>query len=82
MAGGLNLLYTQNNPAAAAQQFRKVLEKNPTHYGATYQLAVALDKTGKPAEARPLWIKFLGMATAVKDDKNADVARARLKQNP
>src|SRR5688500_15771117 len=52
MAVGLGLLYKQNNPAAAADEFRKVLERNPNHYGATYQLATALDRSGKEAEAR------------------------------
>ncbi|MEO7683816.1 MAG: tetratricopeptide repeat protein [Gemmatimonadaceae bacterium] len=82
MAVGLNLLNTQNNPSAAAEQFRKVLERNPTHYGATYQLATALDKSGKQAEAHPLWVKVLAMATTYKDEKTAEAARTRLKQNP
>lgn len=82
MVLGTNLLYAQNNPAAAADEFRKVLALKPTHYGATYQLAMALDKSGKHAEARPLWTKMLEMATAVKDQPTADTARARLKQNP
>ena len=82
MAAGVNLLHKQNNPTAAAEQFRKVLERNPTHYGATYQLAVALDRSGKQAEARPLWEKVVGMATTYKDEKTAEAARARLKQNP
>lgn len=82
MAAGLNDLYKVNNPAAAAEQFRKVLERDPTHYGATYQLAVALDKSGRQAEARPLWIKVLGMATTYKDERTAETARARLKGSP
>jgi Flp pilus assembly protein TadD len=82
MVLGLNLLYGQNNPTAAADEFRKVLTLKPTHYGATYQLAVSLDRSGKHAEARPIWTKMLAMATAVKDQATADTARARLKQNP
>lgn len=80
MAIGLNLLHAQNNPSAAAEQFRKVLEGNPTHYGATYQLAVALDRMGQRADARPLWVKVVGMATMYKDEKTAEAARARLRQ--
>jgi Tfp pilus assembly protein PilF len=82
MVIGLNLLYAQNNPTAAAEEFRKVLAVNPTHYGATYQLARALDRSGKRDEARPLWTKMLSMATAVNDQATADTARARLKQTP
>jgi Flp pilus assembly protein TadD len=78
MAIGLNLLYTANNPALAVDQFRRVLAKNPTHYGATYQLAVALDRAGKRDEGRAQWQKVLAAATAIKDEKVADSARARL----
>ena len=82
MAAGLHLLYAAKNPEAAADQFRNVLAKNPTHYGATYQLAVSLDRAQHPDQAKPLWVKVLGMATAYKDEKTADSARARLRQNP
>jgi Tfp pilus assembly protein PilF len=80
MATGVNALYRMNDPNGAAEQFRKVLEKRPTHYGATYQLAAALDKAGKRAEAKPLWEKVLAMATTYKDDSTAATARARLQQ--
>ncbi|HMC56153.1 MAG TPA: tetratricopeptide repeat protein [Gemmatimonadaceae bacterium] len=79
MTLGLDLLYRQNNPAVAEEQFRKVLQKSPAHYGATYQLATALDKQGKEALARPLWTKVLGMATMYKDERTAATARTRLK---
>src|SRR5262249_26870728 len=51
MKSGLDLLYMRNNPAGAVPLFRRVLVLNPTHYGATYQLAVALDRSGQPGEA-------------------------------
>ena len=79
MALGLDLLYKGNNPAAAADEFRKVLRRNPTHYGATYQLATALDRAGQRAAAKPYWEKALGMAISFKDEKTAAVARERLK---
>lgn len=82
MVLGLDLLHRQNNPTAAVDQFRKVLQKNPTHYGATYQLATALDLAGKPAEAKPVWTKMLGMATAIKDTTTAQTARKRLAAKP
>jgi Tfp pilus assembly protein PilF len=78
MARGVDSLYTKSDPEAAAKDFRKVLARNPEHYGANYQLAVALDRSGKPAEARPLWQKSLAMAEAIKDENTADAARKRL----
>ncbi|MEX2177252.1 MAG: tetratricopeptide repeat protein, partial [Gemmatimonadaceae bacterium] len=62
MTLGTDLLYRQENPTAAAEQFRRVLQRNATHYGATYQLAEALERSGQRAQARPLWQKVLGMA--------------------
>lgn len=81
MVLGLDLLRRQNNPTAAAEQFRKVIQRNPNHYGATYQLALALDKSGQAAQARPLWQKVLGMATAYRDTATAQTARQHLATN-
>jgi tetratricopeptide (TPR) repeat protein len=78
MQAGLDALYTRHEPDAAAAQFRKVLELNPTHYGATYQLAAALDAAGKKEEARPLWETVLQMADKYNDQSTARTARARL----
>jgi len=75
---GVDLLRHKNEPAAAADVFRKVLQRTPTHYGATYQLATALDMSGRSAEAKPIWQKMLGMATAIKDTTTARTARERL----
>ena len=79
---GLDALYTQHDPPGAVIQLRKVLAHNPEHYGATFQLATALDRAGRPAEARPLWIKVLKMADAIKDTSSATTARTRLAMNP
>jgi Tfp pilus assembly protein PilF len=79
MASGLNSLYKLNDPVGAAEQFRKVLEKNPAHYGATYQLAAALDKQGKTAEAKPLWVKVLAMAKTYNDTATITTAQAKVK---
>jgi Tfp pilus assembly protein PilF len=78
MVLGVDLLYRQNNPAQAIVEFQKVLQKNPTHYGATYQLATALDRAQRRSEARPLWQKVLGMATSYKDEATVRAARERL----
>jgi tetratricopeptide (TPR) repeat protein len=82
MEAGLARLYQKNDPAAAALEFRKVLARNPAHYGATFQLAVALDRVGKPAEARPLWEKALKSAESFNDQPTMTAARERLARNP
>ena len=78
MKAGLDALYTRKDATVAAAVFRKVLVRNPTHYGATFQLAMALEQAGKAAEARPLWEKALQIAEGYNDQKTADAARARL----
>jgi protein O-mannosyl-transferase len=80
MTQGLDALYKQNSYEAAITDFRRVLEQVPTHYGATYQLATALDRAGRPAEARHLWEKVLKMAEGYHDDKTAETARSRLEK--
>ena len=82
MRSGLDLLYQKGQPAAAAAEFRKVLALNANHYGATYQLATALDRLGQRAEARPLWERVVTMAEQYKDSKTLDTARARLAHKP
>ena len=67
MQAGLEALYTKGDAEAAA---------------ATFQLAMALDRAGKPAEARPLWEKALKMAEGYNDKATADAARARLTAKP
>jgi tetratricopeptide (TPR) repeat protein len=78
MKDGLDALYTRSDAEAAVKAFRQVLAQNPGHYGANYQLAVALDRAGKPAEAVPQWERSLSMAESIKDEKTAETARKRL----
>ena len=82
MAGGLRALYEENDPIRAQDLFRKVLERNPAHYGATFQLAVALDSSGQGPAARPYWEKVLAMAAGYHDQDTANRARLRLKTGP
>jgi len=82
MQAGLDALYTRHDPAAAAVQFRHVLALNPNHYGATFQLASALDQMHKEAEAKPYWKRMLVLAEASHDEATANIARARLGQRP
>src|SRR4051794_29776876 len=62
MQRGMQQMYQSQDAAAAEATFRAVLALNPTHYGAHYQLAVALDRSGKPADARPEWNEVLRQA--------------------
>ena len=78
MQEGVDALYTRRDPIAAAVVFRKVLERNPTHYGATFQLASALDQSGSEAEGRLQWARVLQMADGHGDTKTAETAWARL----
>ena len=78
MKAGFDALYMRSDPNTAATLFRQVLERNPTHYGATFQLAYALDASGKRDEARPWWQKVLQMAEGYNDKRTADMARTRL----
>jgi len=82
MRAGLDALYGTKDAAAAIVEFRKVLEMNPNHYGANFQLAKALDQAGKPAEARSQWEKVLKMAEGIRDAGTAEIAKGRLAQRP
>jgi len=76
---GLRYLYVVDSAAAAIDQFRLVLRQNSTHYGATFQLAKSLDIVGRGPEARPVWVRMLGMAVAANDTATARIARERLR---
>lgn len=82
MRAAVDALYVKKDAEAAIPLLRAILKRNPGHYGATFQLATALDAAKKPAEARPLWEKVLKLAEATSDEKTASAARARLAQKP
>jgi tetratricopeptide (TPR) repeat protein len=79
---GVDALYDRRDPIRAAGVFRRILARNPTHYGATFQLAMALDEAGRKDEARPLWEAALRMAEGYNDGPTAATARARLAKQP
>ena len=80
MQAGLDALYTRHDPAAAAARFRDVLARDPEHYGATVQLAKALDASGIGAEAAHWWTRVLTLAQEAGDSVTAATARKRLEQ--
>lgn len=78
MERGLDALYRRGDAQAAADLFAKVLEKDPQHYGATYQRAVALERLARKDEARGLWVKVAAMAARYGDEATARTAREHL----
>ncbi len=82
MQSGLDALYKQADPSGAAARFRQVLARNPNHYGATLQLAKALDRAGRPEKALPVWRKMLEMAEAAGDAETLGTVRTRLAKAP
>lgn len=78
MKAGMDALYQRGDPAAAEIAFRTVLRRTPAHYGAHYQLAVALDRSGRSDQAEGVWTNVLKMAEVYRDEKTAARARERL----
>jgi len=75
---GLNLLYAKKDKEAAAQHFHEMLNQHPSHYGATFQLSLALDQAGRRGEARQYWEKMLHLAQQANDLQTLASVRARL----
>lgn len=67
MHAGLLYSWRLGDPATAVERFRAVLALSPEHYGAQYQIAVALLAAGKPDEARAAWRRFVPMAEKIGD---------------
>ncbi|MCW5835541.1 MAG: hypothetical protein KIS78_24280 [Labilithrix sp.] len=82
MNRGLHALYKQNAPNEAIVAFREILERSPAHYGAHYQLAVALDLAGHRDGATKIWRRTAALAKAYGDQAALDAARARLATPP
>ena len=79
MNAGLLYAYALHDPAQAVERFRGVLRALPSHYGAHYQLAVALLKAGRTDEAHAAWRAFVPLAAAIGDRKSLDEAPAALR---
>src|SRR3989442_931288 len=62
MLAGLVQHYQLRNPAGAVEWYRRVLRAVPTHYGAHYQLAIALLASGQERDARIAWDAFEPLA--------------------
>lgn len=82
MTLAMDLRGAKKQPGLAVVQYRLVLQRNPSHYGAQYQIAAALDEAGRQTEAREYWVKMLPVAEAQKDQATVAKVKARLAQTP
>jgi len=78
MTAGLDALYARNQPDAAVASFRDVLARRPGHFGATLQLAKALDAAGHRDEALEVWKNVLAAAEAISDAETLRAAKERI----
>jgi len=77
---GLAARYQQQQPLLAAEIFAKLLALNPTHYGALFQRAAALDAAGQSQEALLAWKAFEIQAGKIGDFTNLALARQRIRR--
>ncbi len=78
MNDGLDLLYTQNDPKAAASTFSDILAQDAAHYGASFQHAKALDMAQDLEASLSAWSRFLPMAEASRDGESLAWATERI----
>ncbi len=78
MRDGLAARYTRHDQSAAAISFLEILQIMPDHLGATYQLASALDASGRRDDARRYWQRTLELSERYGDRSSAATAKARL----
>lgn len=81
MTEGLTALYARHDYRGAIVIFRRILRRNPSHYGANFQLAYALEQVGRHQEAIPYWQKVAHLAHAFGDYATEATARRYLKNN-
>jgi hypothetical protein len=78
MSAGLAALYQRHDAPLALSLFDQILAQNPTHYGAQFQRAMALEAAGRRAEALAAWRKFADAAAQIGDAPNGEIARAHI----
>lgn len=78
MKEGLDALHSRHDPATAITRFEEVLAIVPDHYGATWQLAVALDAANRRSEGQARWREALALAERYHDEPRIAAARERL----
>jgi tetratricopeptide (TPR) repeat protein len=80
MMAGLLYHHRLGDSGRAVERYRAVLDANPMHYGAHYQIAVALLALGKVDEAVTAWRAFVPMAEAVGDRASIEGGPAALRE--
>jgi hypothetical protein len=78
MRAGLAAMYERGDAPTAVRLFRAVLGHRPDHYGATFQLAKSLDRSGDSTTATIVWKRMLDMAIAQHDEATVKTVRSRL----
>lgn len=78
MTAALDVLYKQAKPAEAVYLLTRILVANPNHYGARFQLAVALERSGDRYAAKAEWAKVRAAAEAIQDRSTASIAEQHL----
>lgn len=79
MRAGLVRHYRLGDSVTAADRYRAALAVDPRHYGAHYQLAVALLGAGRRDEALAAWARFVPLAEAIGDRASIEAAPAELR---
>ena len=79
MLAGLAHHYRLGDYAGAVARYREVLRRDPSHYGARYQLAMALLRTGAVDQARAVWATFAARARGQGDAASLASAPAELR---
>ena len=74
MRAGLLYHYRLGDRATAVERYRTALALDPQHYGAHYQLPVALLGAGRRDEALAAWRRFVPLAEAIGDKASIDGA--------
>ena len=78
MDKGVDLLHVQKRPDDAVAVFKKVRSAWATHYGARYQLALALEQSGQNNAAEGAWSQFLDVAEATNNREDIQAAKAAI----
>ena len=80
MNRGLMLLHQEDDAAASLPLFVEVLNSWPTHYGARYQYAYALEEVEDVDGARKAWAMFLVQAHALRAQGDIEAANNALER--
>jgi lysophospholipase L1-like esterase len=80
MLAGLAYHYRLRDDDRAIARYRAILARSPSHYGARYQLAVALLAHGETDAARAAWGEFVVLADAIGDRRAIEEAPAALRE--